>query len=937
MNTDGAHGGSGKGISIPSPGLAEVQRIAERLRTVDDAQFLLQVVFAHAPYAAAVVGVQGELTLANRAFTELFGSEPPVGYNLFKDEQATQQGLVPLLHRAFAGETVQTPGFWFDPREVKHVDVKEGRRVGIQMTMVPLIDPQLAVRHVVLCYKDVTVELGLKESEDALRHSREELETTLNCIGDAVIATDPAGNIVRMNPMAEQLTGWTAGDAHGRPLEEVFRIFNEETRASVESPVRQALRDGLVVGLANHTVLVSRDGAERPIADSAAPIRDKDGSISGVIMVFRDKSEEAAQEKALRKREELFHGLLDAAPDATVVLGDRGLIRLINKQAVTLFGYSQDELVGKPIEVLIPEKFRGRHLDHVRRFDAEHQPRVMGRRMELKALRKDGTEVSVDVSLSPMAGPEGRLVSATIRDVTERERTEKSREVALRAAEEALAQVEGLLSSIPDFVMLLDAKGTIQAINRVLSHFTTEQVIGSLWLSYLPPEQHVALAAALDRVIATGEPQSVEASVQGPDGTTRWYSNSIGPVRSESGITGAVNISRDVTERKRTEAQLIVSDRMAAVGTLAAGVAHEINNPLAAVIANLSLAARDVAEHAARLGLSDEFRDLREGLQDASEAAERIRNIVRDLKLFSRAEEEKKGAVDVRRVMESTLRISWNEIRHRARLVKNYGETPMVVASDSRLGQVFLNLVVNAAQAIKEGSAEKNEIRISTSTDGSGRGVVEISDTGPGMSPEVLGRLFTPFFTTKPVGVGTGLGLSICHRIVTGFGGSIEVKSEVGKGTLFRVSLLPAPAELGEEEGPTIARTPTAQRRGRILVVDDEPMVAKAVRRSLSPEHEVVTVLGGEEALKRIGDGEVFDVILCDLMMPQMTGMELHAALLKVAADQARRMVFLTGGAFTTSSRAFLDEVANLRLEKPFDPLALRSVINDCIRASSPL
>ena len=256
----------------------------------------------------------------------------------------------------------------------------------------------------------------------------------------------------------------------------------------------------------------------------------------------------------------------------------------------------------------------------------------------------------------------------------------------------------------------------------------------------------------------------------------------------------------------------------------------------------------------------------------------------------------------------------------------------MVVASDSRLGQVFLNLVVNAAQAIKEGSADKNEIRISTSTDAAGRGVVEISDTGPGMSPEVLGRLFTPFFTTKPVGVGTGLGLSICHRIVTGFGGSIEVKSEVGKGSLFRVSLLPAPAELGEEEGPTIARTPTDQRRGRILVVDDEPMVAKAVRRSLSPDHEVITLIGAEEALKRIGDGEVFDVILCDLMMPQMTGMELYAALLKVAADQAKRMVFLTGGAFTPAARAFLDEVANLRIEKPFDPLTLRAVVNDRIR-----
>jgi signal transduction histidine kinase len=391
---------------------------------------------------------------------------------------------------------------------------------------------------------------------------------------------------------------------------------------------------------------------------------------------------------------------------------------------------------------------------------------------------------------------------------------------------------------------------------------------------------------------------------------------------------------RDVTlraEQKKMQDQLMVSDRMASMGTLAAGVAHEINNPLACVMANLDLAARDVIERAEKLGLTAEFNEVREELHDAREAVERIRNIVRDLKIFSRSEEDKTGPVDIQRVMESTLRMAWNEIRHRARLVKNYGKTPLVEASESRLGQVFLNLVVNAAQAIAEGRAEDNEIRISTSTDPSGGVVIEIADSGPGMSPEVLGRLFTPFFTTKPVGVGTGLGLSICHRIVTGFGGSIDVKSEVGKGTAFRISLPPARAELSEE-APHVALDMVARRRGRILVVDDEPMIAKAVQRTLSAEHEVVTIGSADEALKRIGAGERFDVILCDLMMPQMTGMDLHAELCRVAREQAGRMIFLTGGAFTTGARAFLDETPNQRVEKPFDTLHLRALINDRIR-----
>jgi len=384
-------------------------------------------------------------------------------------------------------------------------------------------------------------------------------------------------------------------------------------------------------------------------------------------------------------------------------------------------------------------------------------------------------------------------------------------------------------------------------------------------------------------------------------------------------------------ERTKMQEQLLVSDRMASMGMLAAGLAHEINNPLACVMVNLDLAARDLVERAEKLGLAAEFSEVREELHDACEATDRIRNIVRDLKIFSRSEEDKTGPVDVQRIMESTLRMAWNEIRHRARLVKNYGKIPSAQASESRLGQVFLNLVVNAAQAIAEGNTKNNEIRISTSTDSSGRVVIGIADTGPGIPPEVLGQLFTPFFTTKPVGVGTGLGLAICHRIVTGFGGSIDVKSEVGKGTAFRVSLPPARTEVSEE-APHVARGMAAQRRGKILVVDDEPMIAKAVQRTLSVEHEVITIGNAGEALKRISAGERFDVILCDLMMPQMTGMDLHAALARVAREQADRMIFLTGGAFSTRARAFLDETPNQRVEKPFDILHLRALINDRIR-----
>jgi signal transduction histidine kinase len=386
-------------------------------------------------------------------------------------------------------------------------------------------------------------------------------------------------------------------------------------------------------------------------------------------------------------------------------------------------------------------------------------------------------------------------------------------------------------------------------------------------------------------------------------------------------------------EQRKMKEQLMISDRMASVGTLAAGVAHEINNPLAAVVANLELVARDLARISEDLQIGDQLADVFDQLHDARDSADRLRHIVRDLKIFSRAvDEERRGPVSVKRVLESSLRMAWNEIRHRARLVKDYGDVPAVEANEARLGQVFLNLIINAAQAIREGNSERNLIRISTQVDAaSGRVVVEVRDSGSGIPPENLPRIFDPFFTTKPVGVGTGLGLPICHRIVNGLGGEIQVNSQVGKGTAFRVLLLPTVDEEPEVPAPTLVVTAPA-RRGRVLVIDDEPVLARALERALAREHDVTTILSAGDAQQRIAAGEQYDVILCDLMMPQIAGMDLHAELVRTAPDQASRMIFLTGGAFTVEARAFLDSVPNQRVDKPFSTQHIRSIVNDRIK-----
>jgi signal transduction histidine kinase len=384
------------------------------------------------------------------------------------------------------------------------------------------------------------------------------------------------------------------------------------------------------------------------------------------------------------------------------------------------------------------------------------------------------------------------------------------------------------------------------------------------------------------------------------------------------------------SEHRELQARLAQTDRLTSLGTLAAGVAHEINNPLAYVLLNLGYVIDELPK---LLGKSaDEARagEVRLALDHARNGAERIRDIVRGLKTFSRPENETRVPLDITQVLDATLAMVANEIRHRARLFKDYSEVSHVVANEARLGQVLLNLLLNAVQALPEGRTG-NEIHVAVKPSGIDRVLVEIRDNGVGIPRQVRGRIFEPFFTTKPVGIGTGLGLSICHGIVTSLGGTLSFDSEEGKGTVFRLDLpglirgseTTARPLTGSVPPPPMSRPSS----GRILVVDDEPIVCFSLERLLSKEGSVLAVTTAKEALATIVSGERFDVILCDLMLPEMDGPALYDEVKKVDPSQAARMVFVTGGVFTARARDFLASVKNPRLGKPFDIEALFSLV----------
>lgn len=639
--------------------------------------------------------------------------------------------------------------------------------------------------------------------------------------------------------------------------------------------------------------------------------------------------------------DEQYRIYFDEAPDYCYIIAPDGTIIDVNRAAIEALGYDKAELIGQELSsVYAPES--------VAKADqcfAQWKETGQLRDEELVIRSKDGQRRNVLLSATAARNESGTIIhSISIqRDITE-----------LRRAQGEMRFLSSVLQQTLDSIMVTDADFRITYMNTAacnLFGWTLEELQGKRPDVLNAETNATEIQEEIYRTVSSGGVWEGQALNRRKDGSTfLCHFKTAAIVDANGDIVGYVAVQRDITKQQAQNAQLALADRMACVGQLAAGVAHEINNPLTSVLYNLNNLSEDLPRVASAvsqlqlaLGLAKTNQILGEGIdhlrgggledlgaqaREAQEGADRIRRIVKDLTIVAQGDDSHTVLLSLPEVIEIAINMAYNQIKYRARLVKDLQPVPAVNANIGRLAQVFMNLLLNAAQAIEEGHPSANEIRIRTWTK-NGFVHAEVRDTGKGIAKEHLGHIFEPFYTTKAAGVGAGLGLSIGQNVVRSFGGTIEVESTPERGSSFIVRL-PIPAK---DEKVTIktATAPDEANRGRVLVIDDEPQICRTLSRLLAGEHHVEVASSGSAAIDMLRTDPYFDAIVCDFMMPVVSGMDIYHWLQKKHPHLIDKIVFISGGVFTPDAHAFVDAVDNVILDKPVGVKQLRAVLRQMI------
>jgi PAS domain S-box-containing protein len=746
-----------------------------------------------------------------------------------------------------------------------------------------------------------STQLARRCAEESLQKQSDWMRIALASIGDGVISTDAEGRVTFMNGVAETLTGWPQSEALGRSLLEVFQIINERTRQPVDNPALRALGEGTIVGLANHTVLIARDGTERPIDDSAAPMRDEAGTPIGTVLVFRDVTERKRAEEARAR----LAAIVESSDDAIVSKTLEGVIRTWNAGAERLFGYSEREAVGQPITLIIPQERRDEERAILERL-------CRGERVEhFETVRvaKDGRRLDISLSISPIRDDTGQIIGASkiARDITERKRAEealrrseeryrKAAEEAVRAAE-ANAKFRAFFEQGTNFAGVLTIDGRLVEANRLCLDacgFVREEVIGKPfwecgWWNRSAALMKMVRTAFLQA--AAGWPFRTETHYFVAGGSERMVDLILAPVMDEAGrVLFVAATGTDVTDRRRMEDALREQDRRK--DEFLALLAHELRNPLAPLRNGLQvmrLAAGDAAVVAQARGIMERqlghMVRLIDDLLDVSRVNRNKMELRRSRVLLS---DVISSAVEIARPM-------IEEAGHD--LTVSIPTEPIGLDADlTRLAQVFGNLLTNSAKYTRHGGS----IRLAAERRGKDV-VVSVQDNGIGIPAASLSSIFDMFSQVdrsieRSTG-GLGIGLALVKGLVEMHGGTVAAESAgVGKGSTFTVRLpvLEAHTSFPTEDAPR--GEPSANGPGRrILVVDDNQDSARSMARVLELRgHEVRTAHDGLEAIKAAGEFQP-EVILMDVGMPRLNGYEASRRIREQPWGQSVVIIALTG------------------------------------------
>ncbi len=695
-------------------------------------------------------------------------------------------------------------------------------------------------------------------------------------------------------------------------------------------------RSGAQLGFGSYAVFPIRapaaGGAVGPvIAGFLAAFKDPRGAESLPADFVREllSGFGASVARGLEARREARAGrILEATGDAMLAWDSEGRLVDLNGAAERLLGAAKFEVLGTSMQAL---------------FGAIPIGPSSGQRLTL--LTKGDKKVTVAATVSPVQGDPLVFAHALLRDLSDVVEAEQRAADRLAQLRELTEQHTLLLDNAPLLIFRLDPEThEVLYLNRHAEHLFGVPAARALETHGFLLDAHIDQEGALafeEAVIVAKLGQVMppyEARLRREHGQSITARGTVYPILGAGGrVVGIEGILLDVTGERAARSRLVQADRLATVGMLAAGVAHEINNPAAFMLLGLDVLSKTLAAQSSSLP-PEVASQVDQLLTDLRETARRIVHIARDMRLFASppaAQAGRRMLMDVARTVESALTITRAQIVEKAELeVDIEPDLPLVAMDDGRLGQVLVNVLVNAAQAIGEARAARgtgpDRVRITVrATDADVE--ISIEDTGVGMRPEVLERAFTPFFTTKHPELGTGLGLVISRQIVEAAGGTITAESPgtLGDrpcGACFRIRLPAQSVPEAPQSGAVIARV--GSQRVRVLVVEDEVLLGKALADRLSQSHEVTIVTSGEEALGALQRG-TFDVVLCDLKMPTLGGEELYRRVVEAVPEMRRRFVFMTGVGFGPELEGFLDEVRAPLLEKPFPIVRALEVIAD--------